>query len=243
MSTGEISVMPMTALAAANLSSSQYYAVALGSTGTVDLPTVQGQECLGLLRNAPTSGKAANIGVHGIFEGILGGTVAIGDILTCSSAGKLVKACPGEHILGRALEAGVLNDVISVLVDPHSNPFDTTIFTVDDDCSSKQYYAMSVHTDAGQLDLAGAGEGILGILQNAPAADATARVRTYGRSKFVAGTAGVTVGDLLEAESGGKLITEGNGSAGAKLVAVALETVAADATGLCFIKGFGVTIA
>ena len=49
----------------------------------------------------------------------LGGTVAAGDFLTSDAAGKLVVTTTNaDHYVAQALEAGVLNDVIAVMVGP-----------------------------------------------------------------------------------------------------------------------------
>lgn len=106
------------------------------------------------------------------------------------------------------------------------------------DYSSSQYRAMVVNT-SGQAQAAGADVVIAGILQNKPGAQGRgACVRTFGSTKFQAGTGGVTAGDTLCTESGGKLITAVTGN---HRVAISLETVAADGIGECLLLPAGAT--
>lgn len=100
----------------ADLSTKQYYAVTISSSGA-DLANAAGEKTVGLLQNAPISGDACEICFHGIAIGILGGTVSVDDWLTTDANGKLVATVEQtDHVIGRALEAGVSNDRITVLV-------------------------------------------------------------------------------------------------------------------------------
>jgi hypothetical protein len=81
----------------------------------------------------------------------------------------------------------------------------------------------------------------LGISATEAADDDEIAVINFGDAIFVAGTSGVTAGDYLVAEAGtGKLITYVESAyADGQLVNIigrALETVAADARGLCFVS-------
>jgi hypothetical protein len=69
------------------------------------------------------------------------------------------------------------------------------------DLSAKQYFAVKV--DTGQFVLAAAGEDAVGILQNAPVADATAVVRVFGKSTVIAG-AQLAIGARIAADANGK---------------------------------------
>lgn len=103
-------------VAAADLSSKQYYAVTLGSGG-FSLADAAGEKTVGLLQNAPTSGDACEVCFMGLGLGILGGTVAVDDWLTVDANGKLVATVEHtSHVIGRAMEAGISGDVVTVLV-------------------------------------------------------------------------------------------------------------------------------
>lgn len=60
--------------------------------------------------------------LSGIAEVIAGGTVAVGEKLTTDANGKAVTAAPAtgvnNSIIGIATKAGVLNDIITVLIAP-----------------------------------------------------------------------------------------------------------------------------
>lgn len=102
--------------AAEDLSAKQYYAVSLGSSG-VSCATVAGQKCVGLVQNDPASGAAASVAISGIASGKAGGTIAVGDLLTPTSAGKLVASLNvDDFIVGVALAAASSDEVLSVLV-------------------------------------------------------------------------------------------------------------------------------
>lgn len=55
------------------------------------------------------------------------------------------------------------------------------------DLSAKRFFAVKGGTGAGEVVLAGAGEPVIGILQNAPTAGQVARVRTSGRTRAISG--------------------------------------------------------
>ena len=102
--------------AAADYSSSQYLAVDI-STTTVVLASVAGQKVAGFLQNNPVSGATANVQLSGICKAKYGGTIAAGDDIVISSAGKALSA--GNltgYVIGRAITAGVDGDVGSVLI-------------------------------------------------------------------------------------------------------------------------------
>lgn len=95
------------------------------------------------------------------------------------------------------------------------------------DLSGSQYLAIAVNS-SGQAAVAGAGVQAAGVLVNKPdAAGKAASVQYSGRTKFIAGTGGVSAGDVLEVEAGGDLITLSAGVA----VGIALEDVSAAAIG------------
>lgn len=87
------------------------------------------------------------------------------------------------------------------------------------DLSSYQFYALKV--TASGVALAGAGEAIVGILQNKPISGEAAEIVVSGVSKAVSGAA-FSKGALLEVDANGKLIAASS-TIGYKLVGIALE--------------------
>lgn len=104
-----------TIVAAADLSAKRYYAVALGSGGW-GVPSVAGQKVAGILLNDPESGQVAEVQTSEICPAKFGGTIAAGDRLSVTSAGKLKVAEKGDYVIARALVAGVDGDEGTVLV-------------------------------------------------------------------------------------------------------------------------------
>ena len=84
-------------------------------------------------------------------------------------------------------------------------------FVAGEDLSAKQFYVVKLDTTAdGQVDLAGAGEG-LGILQDHNKKDQEATVRILGMSKGVAGAA-LANGDEVTADAAGKVVAAAAGN-------------------------------
>lgn len=71
------------------------------------------------------------------------------------------------------------------------------------DLSTKQHFAVKIVS--GGINLAGAGEAAIGILQNDPTSGQSAEVMVSGVSYAVAGGT-VAKGDLIAADSAGKLV-------------------------------------
>lgn len=74
---------------------------------------------IGILQNNPIQGEAGSVCTAGISKAIIGGTVVIGDPLTCV-AGAIVKAVAagGKFAFAQALESGVTNDIIAIKIVP-----------------------------------------------------------------------------------------------------------------------------
>lgn len=105
-------------LAAADLSSYQYYYVMINSSGTVALANAQ-TGGLGILLNKPIAGQVCEIAGPGSIVGAhCGGTTGAGDMLMVETgdAGKLIKATNGLVNVARALEAGADGSVTRVYV-------------------------------------------------------------------------------------------------------------------------------
>jgi hypothetical protein len=169
----------------------------------------------------------------GLAKAKLGGTVAVGDPLCVTSAGKLVKADEDtEFVIGYATEAGVSNDIRQVFLCQAGmvpSTEDSEVLAAAADYSTTgQYLAMKINSAGKWVKCSTAGEVAQGILQNAPVADADARVKTQGSATFYT-VSGVTRGDALATSATGSLETA---AAGQAIVGYALETVAATSTGL-----------
>jgi poly-gamma-glutamate capsule biosynthesis protein CapA/YwtB (metallophosphatase superfamily) len=88
------------------------------------------------------------------------------------------------------------------------------------DLSAAQFLCIGQAADA-QAEVAGAGEKIIGVLQNKPAAEGrAATVRVHGTTKVVVG-ATLAIDDILMVDAAGKVIPATAGNFG---VGIALET-------------------
>ena len=77
-----------------------------------------GSTIIGVLQNNPQLGEAGAVMVGGVSKAQLGANVIVGELLMVNSTGQFIKATSGNFIVARALEAGVLNDVIPILLLP-----------------------------------------------------------------------------------------------------------------------------
>lgn len=101
--------------AAADYSTKRWFLMTHNSSDQVELATTLGEKILGPLLNDPTATQHGTVQLDGIGEVKLGGTVAIGDNLTTDANGAAVATTTTGHwVFGRALDAGVVGDVISV---------------------------------------------------------------------------------------------------------------------------------
>jgi hypothetical protein len=235
-------ILSHTRAAAADLSSSQYLAVALNGSEQWALCTALGQKAQGVLQDKPTSGQFGEAAVAGITKAKAGGAVSIGDPLTVDANSKFVKANDAdEHVIGYAIEDAAAANVLFKMLITHSGSVaalagagQQTFVSSANYSSAGQYTAVKAHSVAGQIvKCAVAGEHAIGILQNAPASAAEAEVKTFGPATAKAGTGGFTPGQELAVEvTSGELIpaTEGD-----LVIAVALATVADAANGSVFV--------
>jgi hypothetical protein len=86
--------------------------------GAADLVTkvaALADQALGVLNNAVKQGEEADVTLVAASQKVrLGATVARGDGIGSTATGRGKKAAAGERVYGRALEAGVSGQVISV---------------------------------------------------------------------------------------------------------------------------------
>ncbi len=85
-------------------------------------------------------------------------------------------------------------------------------FTANIDMSADQYKIVKLHTVAGQVVLAGAGEGI-GVLQNKPEAGQEAQVRIFGLSRIVTKGSNAESGDRYTSDANGFGVVVGGANA------------------------------
>lgn len=77
-------------------------------------------------------------------------------------------------------------------------------FEAGENLSAKQFFAVKLNS-SGQVVLAGAGERVIGILQNKPESGAAAKVATVrGTTSKLKFGGSVTAGDAIKADSAGK---------------------------------------
>jgi hypothetical protein len=92
------------------------------------------------------------------------------------------------------------------------------------DLSAKQYFLVAIASD-GQIDPAGDGANVDGVLQNDPDdAGKAATVRISGVSKVVCGAA-ITKGDKVASDAAGKAVTAASSD---RVIGRALQTTTAD---------------
>lgn len=101
-------------------SARQFFVVLVDSAQLVQPVTVAGTG-FGILENNPRAGETADVVLNAVAQKIrLGGTVSVGSWLTAASDGRAVAAVPGTAeasiVFGRALEAGVIGDIIAATV-------------------------------------------------------------------------------------------------------------------------------
>lgn len=102
-----------------DLSAKQYRAVLIGSGDhKVICASAAGDQCLGLVQNKPTSGKAARIAFAGLAKGIAGAAVTRGQYLKANATGHLVSGT-SLYVVGTAMESANSGSVFQVMVHPH----------------------------------------------------------------------------------------------------------------------------
>lgn len=119
-------------VAAADLSAKQYRAVKVDSNGKAAVAGA-GEAAIGILQNDPISGQAATVATVGArSKALAGGNITAGNYVAAdangavvaatlgrvntSDAGGAVDAVIGSNIIGIALNGGVANDIITVLI-------------------------------------------------------------------------------------------------------------------------------
>src|SRR5437763_894650 len=101
----------------ADLSSSQYLGIVIGSNGKAAVAGA-GAMIVGVLQNKPKTTDTAAVRVSGLTKMVAGGTVTAGDKIMVNASGQAALATTGNYVIGLAEESGVVNQVISVLLMP-----------------------------------------------------------------------------------------------------------------------------
>lgn len=106
----------------ANLTTNQFYIVKLSlvnSAPQLALCSASTDRSIGVLNSTPALNEWGAVhmrSANGTFKVKAGGTVAIGDALTSDANGKAITTVTsGDQIVGYAVQAGVLNDVIEYM--------------------------------------------------------------------------------------------------------------------------------
>jgi len=111
---------PMTAagyVAAADLSASQYLFVKMGTNADEVILCGDGEDAVGVLCEPANDTEAACVAVGGQSKVVAGAAVTVGAKLACDAAGKAVVATTGDVVMGTALAAGALDEVITIQLD------------------------------------------------------------------------------------------------------------------------------
>ena len=117
----QIGVLNITRKAGKDLSTEQYHFVKMGgAAGHVDVCNSASDFVLGVLQNKPNAAnKLCTIRVMGTTKVICSDTVTeMSRVGTSSNGGCVMKNVDGGLVAGIALEAGVIGDIIEILLTP-----------------------------------------------------------------------------------------------------------------------------
>ncbi len=101
-------------VAGEDLSAKQFKFVTLESDGQVDVADSAGENCIGILLNAPTAGAAATVAISGKVMVEAGGTIAAGAAVQADADGNALTAASGDVVMGYALEAAVDGQIMAI---------------------------------------------------------------------------------------------------------------------------------
>lgn len=115
----EIAIFDRSRQASADLSASQFCAVALNSSSQVALPSA-GADIYGVLQNKPTAqARAAELRILGLTKMVVGsGGVTAGDKIMVDGNGKAVTATTGNFVVGIAEDTAAAGALTTVLIRP-----------------------------------------------------------------------------------------------------------------------------
>lgn len=106
--------------AGADLSAKQYTFVKMSGTGVISAAAAT-DVVIGVLQNAPTSGKTAEVALYGVTKLKASAAISAGALVGTTSTGTAVAVVAGtdttKYVLGQAITAaGAANDIITVAV-------------------------------------------------------------------------------------------------------------------------------
>lgn len=107
--------------AGADLSAKQYTFVKMSGTGVVGAAAAT-DVCIGILQNAPTSGKTAEVAISGVSKLKASAAISAGALVGVTSTGLAVALTAGtdttKYVFGQAITAAAAaNDIITVAFD------------------------------------------------------------------------------------------------------------------------------
>lgn len=117
---GEQNIRPVTVLASADLSASQFCFVDLDNNGNLVLPAA-GAAAVGVLQDKPNGlGQAAELvptGDGAVSKAVAGAALNAGAQVMVTTAGQVITATTGNFVVGRALGAAAASgQLIAVLL-------------------------------------------------------------------------------------------------------------------------------
>jgi hypothetical protein len=116
----EANLVNITLPASGDLSTKQYYIVAVNSSGQAAV-CGDGAMAAGVLQNKPSAaGRSSTVAVSGITKVIAAGIIAPGAKIASDNAGKATTATTGEYVIGIALNTAntAASDVFPILLLP-----------------------------------------------------------------------------------------------------------------------------
>jgi Kef-type K+ transport system membrane component KefB len=107
--------------AGADLSAKQYTFVKMSGTGVISAAAAT-DVVVGVLQNAPTSGKTAEVAISGVTKLKASAAISAGALVGTTSTGLAVAVVAGtdttKYVFGQAITAaGAANDIITVAFD------------------------------------------------------------------------------------------------------------------------------
>jgi hypothetical protein len=107
--------------AAADLSSSQFYAVKITAARQTNLASAGGEYIYGIVQNKPTLGQAVDVGFIGVSKAAAGAAFSAGVALMTDTTGRLIAATGTNHRVATSIEAATAaGQLITVALGPNS---------------------------------------------------------------------------------------------------------------------------
>ncbi len=111
----ELQVWTSSVETSVDLTASQYFAVALNTSGLLVLAGA-GEVALGIVQDKSDVGEVCDVMVTGESKAVYGATVTAGDLLTPNASGELVLATTGDITLAIARDSGVVDEIHTVFL-------------------------------------------------------------------------------------------------------------------------------